>query len=231
MAAVAGQGKVMAGTGSNSTREAIEATQKAEALGVDGAMLVVPYYNKPPQAALVDHFSAIATAVELPILLYNVPGRTGCNLLPETVAKLAILPNVVALKQANGNLDQASEIRRLCPPEFALYSGEDSLTLPMLSLGAKGVVSVASHLVGIELQTMIQAFNGGDVQKATAIHLRLMPLFKVLFATTNPIPVKAALELQGWAMGDCRPPLQGEVLSDDLLTQLKTVLSNLTLLS
>ncbi|MEO1590456.1 MAG: 4-hydroxy-tetrahydrodipicolinate synthase [Cyanobacteria bacterium J06632_22] len=231
MEATAGRGKVMAGTGSNSTREAIEATQKAEALGVDGAMLVVPYYNKPPQAALVDHFSAIATAVALPILLYNVPGRTGCNLLPETVAKLAQIPNIVALKQANGNLDQASEIRRLCPPELALYSGEDSLTLPMLSLGARGVVSVASHLVGTELQTMIQAFSSGEVQKATDIHLRLMPLFKVLFATTNPIPVKAALRLQGWDMGECRPPLSGDVLSDDLLTQLKTVLTDLSLLS
>ncbi len=231
MAAVADRGQVMAGTGSNSTREAIEATQKAEALGVDGAMLVVPYYNKPPQAALIDHFSAIAAAVELPILLYNVPGRTGCNLLPETVAKLATIPNIVALKQANGNLDQASEIRRQSPAEFALYSGEDSLTLPMLSLGAKGVVSVASHLVGAELQAMIQAFSAGDVQKATDIHLRLMPLFKVLFVTTNPIPVKAALQLQGWEMGECRPPLSGNVLTDELLTQLKAVLTDLSLLS
>ena len=230
MAATAGRGKVMAGTGSNSTREAIEATQKAEALGVDGAMLVVPYYNKPPQVALIEHFSAIAAAVTLPILLYNVPGRTGCTLLPETVAQLATIPNIVALKQASGNLDHASEIRRQCPAEFELYSGEDSLTLPMLSLGAKGVVSVASHVAGIALQDMIQAFTSGDVQKATDIHLRLMPLFKVLFATTNPIPVKAALRLQGWDMGECRPPLSGDVLSDDLLTQLKAVLADLSLL-
>ncbi|MEL6136468.1 MAG: 4-hydroxy-tetrahydrodipicolinate synthase [Cyanobacteria bacterium J06628_6] len=232
MAAVGDRGKVMAGTGSNSTREAIEATQKAEALGVDGAMLVVPYYNKPPQAGLYAHFSAIATAVpDLPILLYNVPGRTGCNLLPETVAKLAAIPNVVAIKQANGNLDQASEIRRLCPPEFVLYSGEDSLTLPMLALGATGVVSVASHLVGPDLQVMIQAFQAGAVHKATAIHLRLMPLFKALFATTNPIPVKAALRLQGWSMGHCRPPLNGEVLDDEIAAQLETVLTHLSLLS
>ena len=230
MAATAGRGKVMAGTGSNSTREAIEATQKAEALGVDGAMLVVPYYNKPPQVALIEHFSAIAAAVTLPILLYNVPGRTGCTLLPETVAQLATIPNIVALKQASGNLDHASEIRRQCPAEFELYSGEDSLTLPMLSLGAKGVVSVASHVAGIALQDMIQAFTSGDVQKATDIHLRLMPLVKVLFATTNPIPVKAALRLQGWDMGECRPPLSGDVLSDDLLTQLKAVLADLSLL-
>ncbi|MEL6247274.1 MAG: 4-hydroxy-tetrahydrodipicolinate synthase [Cyanobacteria bacterium J06627_15] len=232
MAAVGDRGKVMAGTGSNSTREAIEATQKAEALGVDGAMLVVPYYNKPPQAGLYAHFSAISTAVpDLPILLYNVPGRTGCNLLPETVAKLAAIPNVVAIKQANGNLDQASEIRRLCPPEFVLYSGEDSLTLPMLALGATGVVSVASHLVGPDLQVMIQAFQAGAVHKATAIHLRLMPLFKALFATTNPIPVKAALRLQGWSMGHCRPPLNGEVLDDEIAAQLETVLTHLSLLS
>ncbi|MEO0758995.1 MAG: 4-hydroxy-tetrahydrodipicolinate synthase [Cyanobacteria bacterium J06648_16] len=232
MAAVGDRGKVMAGTGSNSTREAIEATQKAEALGVDGAMLVVPYYNKPPQAGLYAHFSAISTAVpDLPILLYNVPGRTGCNLLPETVAKLAAIPNVVAIKQANGNLDQASEIRRLCPPEFVLYSGEDSLTLPMLALGATGVVSVASHLVGPDLQVMIQAFQAGEVHKATAIHLRLMPLFKALFATTNPIPVKAALRLQGWSMGHCRPPLNGEVLDDEIAAQLETVLTHLSLLS
>lgn len=230
MSATAGRGKVMAGTGSNSTREAIEATQKAEALGVDGAMLVVPYYNKPPQAALYDHFCAIAAAVALPILLYNVPGRTGCNLLPETVAQLALIPNIVAIKQANGNLDQASEIRRRCPADFALYSGEDSLTLPMLSIGAKGVVSVASNVAGQALQTMVQAFQSGKVQQATDIHLRLMPLFKVLFATTNPIPVKAALQLQGWPMGPCRPPLKGAALSDDFLAELKTVLSDLALL-
>ncbi len=147
--AVAGKATVIAGTGSNSTQEAITATQKAAKLGLGGALLVVPYYNKPPQEGLYQHFKAIAMAVpELPLMLYNIPGRTGQNLKPETVARLAEVPNIVAIKEASGDLDQASQIRRLTPPEFSLYSGDDSLTLPLLSVGGRGVVSVASHLVG-----------------------------------------------------------------------------------
>ncbi len=151
--AVAGKAKVIAGCGSNSTKEAIAATQKAAKIGVHGSLQVVPYYNKPPQAGLYQHFAAIAQACpDLPLLLYNVPGRTGQNLSPETVAQLAKINNIVGIKEASGNLDQASEIRRLTSKEFQIYSGDDSLTLPLLAIGAKGVVSVASHLVGNQLQ-------------------------------------------------------------------------------
>ncbi|MEB3341665.1 4-hydroxy-tetrahydrodipicolinate synthase [Okeania sp.] len=206
--AVAGKAKVIAGTGSNSTREAISATQKAARLGLDGSLQVVPYYNKPPQSGLYRHFQAIAQAVpELPIMLYNIPGRTGQNMLPETIARLAEIPNIVAVKEASGNLDQASEIRKLTAPEFKIYSGDDSLTLPLIALGGSGVVSVASHLVGNQLQEMIVKFETGKVQLATEIHLQLFHLFKALFATTNPIPVKAAMNLLGWKVGTTRPPL------------------------
>jgi 4-hydroxy-tetrahydrodipicolinate synthase len=206
--AVAGKAKVMAGCGSNSTKEAIAATQKAARIGIHGTLQVVPYYNKPPQAGLYQHFQAIAQAVpDTPLLLYNVPSRTGQNLLPETVAQLAEIDNIVGVKEASGNLDQVSEIRRLTPNEFHIYSGDDSLTLPSLAVGAKGVVSVASHLVGNQLQQMIQSFSAGKVQIATEIHLKLFPLFKALFITANPIPVKAALKIQGWNVGSTRLPL------------------------
>ncbi len=206
--AVAGKAKVIAGTGSNSTIEAIAATQKAAKLGLDGSLQVVPYYNKPPQSGLYHHFQAIAQATpELPIMVYNVPGRTGKNLEPETVARLAEIPNIVAIKQASGNLDQASEMRNLTAPEFKIYSGDDSLTLPLMAIGGSGVVSVASHLVGKQLQEMIVAFETGKVQRATEIHLQLFNLFRALFATTNPIPVKASLNLLGWKVGTTRPPL------------------------
>lgn len=227
--AVAGKAKVMAGTGSNSTQEAIEATQKAAKLGLDGSLQVVPYYNKPPQSGLYQHFSAIAQAApDLPIMLYNVPGRTSQNLHPETVARLAEQPNIVAVKEASGNLDQSSHIRSLTPPEFAIYSGDDSLTLPMLAVGAKGVVSVASHLVGQQLQQMIQAFEKGQVQQATQIHVKLFPLFKALFITTNPIPVKTALSLQGWQVSTFRSPLCEP--EEEVRTKLKQVLTQLDLL-
>ncbi len=227
--ALAGKAKVMAGCGSNSTEEAISATKKAAKIGLDGSLQVVPYYNKPPQAGLYQHFRAIAQAAdELPLLLYNVPGRTGQNLQPETVARLAEVENIVGIKEASGNLDQASEMRRLTPPEFQIYSGDDSLTLPLLAIGAKGVVSVASHLVGKQLQQMIQAFESGKVQVATEIHLQLFPLFKALFATTNPIPVKAALKLQGWKVGATRPPLCA--VDDEVNQKLTAVLQELALL-
>ncbi len=228
--AVAGKAKVIAGAGSNSTREAIEATQKAAKLGLDGCLQVVPYYNKPPQEGLYNHFRAIAQSTpELPIMLYNIPGRTGQNMLPETVARLAEIPNIVAVKEASGNLDQASQIRCLTPPEFAIYSGDDSLTLPMLAVGGTGVVSVASHLVGEQLQQMIKAFETGQVQVATQIHLQLFDLFKALFLTTNPIPVKTALKLQGWDVGSTRPPLCDCPV--EITQKLKDVLSRLAQVS
>ncbi len=228
--AVAGKALVIAGAGSNSTKEAIVATQKAAKLGLDGCLQVVPYYNKPPQEGLYNHFRAIAqSAPELPIMLYNIPGRTGQNMLPETVARLAEIPNIVAVKEASGNLDQASQIRCLTSPEFAIYSGDDSLTLPMLAVGGSGVVSVASHLVGEQLQQMIEAFEAGQVQVATQIHLQLFDLFKALFLTTNPILVKTALKLQGWDVGSTRPPLCDPPV--EVTQKLKDVLSQLATVS
>lgn len=225
----ADRAKVMAGTGSNSTREAIAATQKAAKLGLDGSLQVVPYYNKPPQEGLAAHFREIAAAVpELPLMLYNIPGRTGQNLLPETVAQLAEVNNIVAIKEASGNLDQVSTVRRLTPPTFKIYSGDDSLTLPMLAVGASGVVSVASHLVGDRLQSMIRSFEAGRVADALTEHLALLPLFKALFLTTNPIPLKAALELSGWSVGKPRSPL---VPCPDAIRQdLKQVMIELSLI-
>ncbi len=227
--AVAGKAKVIAGTGSNSTQEAIVATQKADKLRLDGSLQVVPYYNKPPQEGLYAHFQAIAHASpDLPMVLYNVPSRTGQSLQPETVAKLAEISNIVAIKEASGNLDQASQIRRSTPTEFEIYAGDDSLTLPLMAVGAKGVVSVASHLVGTQLQQMIQAFESNQNSVATQIHLQLFPLFKALFLTANPIPVKAALNLQGWSVGSTRLPLCEP--STEVTHTLKSVMTELGLL-
>ena len=227
---VNGRVPVIAGTGANNTVEAIKLTQEAADAGADCALLVAPYYNKPPQEGLYNHFRAIAqSAPELSIMLYNIPGRTGQNMLPETVARLAEIPNIVAVKEASGNLDQASQIRCLTSPEFAIYSGDDSLTLPMLAVGGSGVVSVASHLVGEQLQQMIKAFEAGQVQVATQIHLQLFDLFKALFLTTNPIPVKAALKLQGWDVGSTRPPLCDPPI--EVTQKLKDVLSQLAQVS
>ncbi|MBD2304549.1 4-hydroxy-tetrahydrodipicolinate synthase [Chroococcidiopsis sp. FACHB-1243] len=227
--AVAGKALVIAGTGSNSTQEAIAATQKAAKIGVHGSLQVVPYYNKPPQAGLFSHFQAIAQACpDLPVVLYNIPGRTGQNLLPQTVARLSAIDNIVGIKEATGSLDQASEISRMTPPEFKIYSGDDSLALPLLAIGGYGVISVASHLVGKQLQQMIQAFATGQVQTATQIHLQLLPLFKSLFLSTNPIPVKAALRLQGWDVGSTRLPLEDD--QNGLAQKLKPVLAELNLI-
>ena len=226
---VAGKAKIIAGTGSNSTKEAIAATQKAAKLGLDGSLQVVPYYNKPPQEGLYRHFQAIAeSSPDLPIMLYNIPGRTGQNLAPETVARLAKIPNIVAIKEASGVLDQASQIRSLTPPEFEIYSGDDSLTLPLLAVGATGVVSVASHLVGTQLQQMIQAFEAGKNQEAIGIHVKLFRLFKGLFVSTNPIPVKAALKLQGWDVGSTHLPLCD--LPSEAMENLKTLLEEFSLI-
>jgi 4-hydroxy-tetrahydrodipicolinate synthase len=223
--AVKGKAKVIVGTGSNSTTEAIDATQKAAKLGVDGSLQVVPYYNKPPQSGLYQHFQAIAQSCDLPMMLYNIPGRTSCNLEPETVCQLAEIPNIVAIKEATGNLDIASQIRSHTPKDFAIYSGDDSLTLPLLSVGSTGVVSVASHLVGNQIQQMIQDFNSGNVSSAQEMHLKLFPLFKGIFCMTNPIPIKAALKLQGWEVGGLRPPLHE--LPEELLPQIAQLLKSI----
>jgi len=200
--------KVLAGTGSNSTAEAIEATKQAQAAGADGALVVVPYYNKPPQEGLEFHFRAIASAApDLPLMLYNIPGRTGCSVAPSTVRKLMDCPNIVSFKAASGSIDEVTQLRMECGTRLAIYSGDDGLLLPMLSVGAVGVVSVASHLVGRRLKAMIEAYLAGQCKLALNYHEQLQPLFKALFATTNPIPVKAALELIGWPVGSPRSPL------------------------
>ena len=206
--AVGGRAKLIAGSGSNCTAEAVEATREAAALGADGALVVVPYYNKPPQDGLEAHFRAVAAAApELPLMLYNIPGRTGTSLEPATVARLLDCPNVVSFKAASGTTEEVSALRALCGDRLAIYSGDDALTLPMLAVGAVGVVSVASHLAGPEISAMIRAFHAGELAEALALHEQLLPLCKALFCTTNPIPVKAALELCGWPVGAPRLPL------------------------
>ena len=218
--------KIIVGTGSNCTSEAIEATKKAYEFGADGALVVVPYYNKPPQEGLYNHFSSIATAAkDLPLMLYNIPGRTGCNLLPNTVNKLMNFSNILSIKAASGRIEEVTELRSVCGPKLSVYSGDDSLLLPMLSVGAVGVVSVASHLVGLQLKEMIELFHKGEVSSALVIHERLQPLFKSLFMTTNPIPIKAALELSGWNVGNPRSPLSP--LSIDMKKQLSIILKSL----
>lgn len=227
--AVVGKAKVVAGTGSNSTTEAIAATQKAAHLGLDGTLQVTPYYNKPPQEGLYIHFQAIAqSAPELPMILYNIPGRTGCKLEPATVAHLAQIPNIVAIKEATGDLDQASHIRSITPPDFDIYSGDDSLTLPLMAVGAKGVISVASHIAGKQIKTMLTAFANGNVQLATQIHIQLFPLFKALFLNTNPIPLKTALHLVDLDTGVVRSPLVKG--SSELEAKLKAVMTELGLI-
>lgn len=204
---VGGQATVIAGTGSYSTRDSIALTQAAEKVGVDGVMLVCPYYNKPSQEGLYRHFKAVAESTSLPIIVYNIPGRTGVNLSPATAARLAEIENIVAIKEAGGSTDQVSELRRLLPEDFVIYSGDDATTLPFLALGAKGVISVVAHLVGPRLKEMINAFAAGNVTLAAKIHRELFPLMKGMFITTNPVPVKAALNLLGWNVGGPRPPL------------------------
>ena len=206
--ALAGRAKLIAGSGSNCTAEAVEATREAAALGADGALVVVPYYNKPPQEGLEAHFRAVAAAApELPLMLYNIPGRTGTSLEAATVARLLDCPNVVSFKAASGSTEEVSALRACCGDRLAIYCGDDALTLPMLAVGAVGVVSVASHLAGPQISALIRAFFEGDQARARALHEQLLPLCKALFCTTNPIPVKAALELCGWPVGAPRLPL------------------------
>ncbi len=200
--------KILAGTGSNSTAEAVQATCEAAAAGADGALVVVPYYNKPPQEGLEEHFRVISSsAPDLPLMLYNIPGRTGCSIEPKTVASLMDCKNLVSFKAASGTIDEVTQLRLECGSRLAVYSGDDSLLLPMLSVGAVGVVSVASHLVGKRIKAMIDAYLSGETALALGYHEQLQPLFQALFATTNPIPVKAALELNGWRVGPPRSPL------------------------
>jgi len=198
---------IIAGVGTNSTKDTIRNGIKAMEKGVDGLLIVTPYYNKPDQKSLYAHYKTIAENIDAPIMMYNVPGRTGCNLLPETVEKLAEIDNIVALKEASGNINQMSEMVKRTPEDFLIYSGDDSMTLPSMAVGAYGVVSVCAHVVSKEMKEMIDAFVVGDAKKAMEIHLRLFDIFNKLFIVTNPIPVKAALNMLGIKVGGLRLPL------------------------
>lgn len=199
---------VIAGTGSNNTRESIALTKEATLCGVDGIMLVTPYYNKPSQEGIYQHFSVIANATELPVMIYNVPGRTASHIEVETVVRLENdVENIVSLKDASGNLDAMSEIIAQTGENFSLYSGDDSLTLPVLSIGGAGVVSVASHIIGLDMQKMINGYMTGDVQTAAEIHRSILPTCKALFSSPSPTPLKAVLNMNGVPVGEVRLPL------------------------
>ena len=206
--AVNKQAKVIMGTGSNSTETAIKTAKLAEKNNADAILSVVPYYNKPSQSGMIEHFSAVAESVNIPVILYNIPSRTGVNMSVDTVKTLARkYENIVALKQSFGDMDTITELKSACPSDFTIYSGDDSLTLPMLSLGAHGVISVASHLFGKEIKSMIRNFKTGDAMTAKNMHMKLYPIFKKLFMAPNPVPVKAALAYKGLIEEYVRRPL------------------------
>ncbi|WDF03493.1 4-hydroxy-tetrahydrodipicolinate synthase [Shouchella hunanensis] len=201
------QMKVIAGVGSNNTAHTIELAKEAEALGADGIMVVTPYYNKPSQEGIYQHMLQVATAVSLPVMLYNVPGRTGADMSVDTAIRLSLIPNIVALKEASGDVDKVTEIVSQTTDHFQVYSGDDSLTLPMMAVGATGVVSVASHIVGREMKEMIYALHHGEFQRAKAIHQSIYPVMKGLFMAPNPTAVKAALTAFNLPAGSVRLPL------------------------
>lgn len=198
---------VIAGAGSNNTAESVKMTKRAEILGADGVMLVTPYYNKPDQKGMYAHFSHIANETTLPILLYNIPGRSVVNMLPSTIIELSKISNIRAVKEASGSLEQMADIISGTDEGFSVYSGDDGLTLPLLAIGGNGVVSVASHVLGNEMQKMIKAFEAGQSAEAAAIHRLLVPVFRALFSAPNPVPVKYALEKIGVQTGGVRLPL------------------------
>lgn len=220
-----GRAKVLAGAGSNATAEALRLHQFCEKIGADGALHITPYYNKPTQAGLIAHFKAIAESAALPVVLYNVPSRTGVNLLPETVAKLSQVKNIVGIKEASGNLDQTSEIIAATHADFGVYSGEDSLTLALYALGARGVISVTANIAPAELAAQYDLARKSDFAAARELHYRLYPLHKILFVETNPIPAKAALALMGFIEEEYRLPLVA--MEPKNREKLKTVLKNL----
>ncbi|MFA5144961.1 MAG: 4-hydroxy-tetrahydrodipicolinate synthase [Candidatus Omnitrophota bacterium] len=199
---------VIAGTGSNSTAEAIMLTKHAAKMGADASLQVSPYYNRPTQKGLYEHFKAIANAVNIPIILYNIASRTGVNIEPETIAKLARdCKNIAGVKEASGNLDQMSRIRQLCPDDFDLISGDDGLTLPVLGIGGTGIISVVANIVPKDTADLVAEFQKGNIKKAQEIHYKLLPLIKAVFVETNPIPVKTAMGLLGMCEPDLRLPL------------------------
>ena len=207
VSAARGRVQVLAGTGSNSTTEAGELTRHATEAGADGALLISPYYNKPTQDGIVAHYAEVARQTALPLVVYNIPGRTMSNLLPSTIGRLAEIEQIVGVKESCGNLDQMAHVIATVPDDFAVLSGDDSLTLPLLAIGGKGVITTAGNVVPAEMVELVRAFVAGDVERSRAIHYRLLPLLDALFVETNPIPVKCALSLRGLILEELRLPL------------------------
>ena len=226
--AVKGRVPVIAGTGSNSTEEAIALTRHAKAVGADGALLISPYYNKPTQEGLFLHHRAIAEAVDLPQVLYNIPGRTAVNVTPQTVARLSKIKNIVGIKEGSGSVQQVSDIVHLCSDRFTVLAGDDALTLPMLAVGAKGVITVTANVAPADMAGLIDAWVAGDPIKARQLHYKLYPLFQALFLETNPIPVKQAVALMGKATPELRLPLCA--MSQENLDKLTQVMKDLRLI-
>jgi 4-hydroxy-tetrahydrodipicolinate synthase len=227
--AVGGRAPIIANAGDNCTADSVEFARKVTGLGVDGIMCVVPYYNKPPQEGMYRHFRAIAEAVDVPVILYNIPGRCVVNLEPDTILRLAHdVPNIVCVKQANPDLAQVAAILAGAPDGFELLSGDDELTLPMMGVGATGVISVSSHVAGAQMRAMVDAHAAGDHTKALSLHLRLLPLFKALFMTANPIMVKDALAQCGFPVGECRLPLVPP--TQEQSAELRRIMSHLGLI-
>jgi 4-hydroxy-tetrahydrodipicolinate synthase len=224
-----GRVKVLAGTGSNSTWEAVELTHNAEKAGADGALLITPYYNKPSQEGLYGHFSTLAKETGLPIILYNVPGRTSVNMLPPTVERLAKIDNIVGIKEASGSLQQVGDIIARCGKDFAVISGDDPLLWPILAIGGKGVISVTANVLPDKVSELCRAAEAGDVARAQALHYELMTINEGLFIETNPVPAKTALALMGKIEGELRPPLAP--LEAENLEKLKVILRKYSLIS
>lgn len=221
---IGGRIPVIAGTGSNDTPHAVKLSKYAEEAGCDAILSVTPYYNKATQEGLIKHFSAIADAVDIPVILYNVPSRTGCNIMPETAKELSKIENIVGIKEASGNLSQVAKLASICPEDFAIYSGNDDQVLPILSLGGIGVISVVANVAPKETHDMVMNFLDGDISGAKKLQLGMIELCDALFCEVNPIPVKAAMKLMGWNTGDMRLPLTW--ISDKGLCQLKDAMTN-----
>lgn len=219
---------VVAGTGSNSTAEAIRLTAAAREMGADGALLISPYYNKPTQEGIYKHYKMIAQSVDLPLIMYNIPGRTGSNIMPETMARLCEVRNIVAVKEASGSMDQISDIRRLCGERLTILSGDDSLTLPLIALGAKGVISVITNIMPREMRDMVAAALANNYTSARELHYRMLPLMRALFIETNPIPIKHAMSLLKKCSPEVRMPLTP--MSPPAADRLKAVMKEMKLL-
>lgn len=198
---------VIAGTGSNSTDEAISLTKHAKQAGADGALLITPYYNKPTQEGLYRHYKAVAESVDLPLVLYNIPGRTGVNMMPATIARLSAIENVVGVKEGSGSVQQASDIVQMCEERLTVLAGDDALTLPMMAVGGKGVITVTANVEPMDMADLVKSFASGNIDEARRIHFKLSPLFAALFYETNPIPVKEALGMMGKIDPELRLPL------------------------